>query len=638
VEPRRRRVGGDRDGAAPPGERRGAGTHPLFLRAPGAAPAHSPGVPLDPGLRAEAEARFGHDFGAVRLHTDAAAGEAARGINAAAFTLATRIYFAPGTYAPGTAAGRRLLGHELAHVVQQGRGGAHAPSPLPGSALERGARSAGEALAGGSGPVRVEGASAPGIARDVPSLFAGVPPETLSREELDREVALLRAWLRENGIVHVDRDRVQATLEHLESVLADRERRGASPGPRRPAPAPAPAGPDRAQFRGMVNADIEREVLAIRSLDRSVPVAEERGREMEAEMRTRDDEVRREAAAEREAEALRARAEQVLREMNETRVRGMLEVRARYPMLALAERNGTALNAVAELVIGLVPVVGQLAGLYEALSGRTLLNEDRISTGWRVFGGILAVLPMAGGIIRGGARAAEMVAAIALRARTSVNGVVRTLTGLDHLAAQEAALVRAMREAGAAEQRRAVATVLEALGEEERVLAREAHTAEVALNRQVMEGGVEISREAMIALLRRVRENPVVRRIFEVARPGRPAREVADEMMEEVLPAFEQRTGLTHEVVGPGHPHYHPRNVAIRGHGIFIAQDLLHDPDKLIEELAHDMFSYFVAGAEFEAPRRLPTVGGPFHAGSHLDMLLEAWRAGRVLSVEQVVL
>jgi hypothetical protein len=53
------------------------------------------------------------------VHTDAHAGETARAVDARAFTLGTKIVFAPGEYAPDTAAGKRLMAHELAHVMQQ---------------------------------------------------------------------------------------------------------------------------------------------------------------------------------------------------------------------------------------------------------------------------------------------------------------------------------------------------------------------------------------------------------------------------------------------------------------------------------------------------------------------------------------
>ena len=82
------------------------------------------GTPLPRHLRTEFETRLGADLGAVRLHSDAGAGSAARALGARAFTLGQHVGFAPGRYAPGTSAGRRLLGHELAHTVQHRRGAA----------------------------------------------------------------------------------------------------------------------------------------------------------------------------------------------------------------------------------------------------------------------------------------------------------------------------------------------------------------------------------------------------------------------------------------------------------------------------------------------------------------------------------
>ena len=78
------------------------------------------GKPMSPGLRAFFEPAFGHDFSAVRLHTDAEAGRAARAVRARAYTYGEAILFGPGEYAPQSTEGRRLLAHELAHVVQQG--------------------------------------------------------------------------------------------------------------------------------------------------------------------------------------------------------------------------------------------------------------------------------------------------------------------------------------------------------------------------------------------------------------------------------------------------------------------------------------------------------------------------------------
>ncbi len=78
-----------------------------------------PGQPLNPAIRAFFEPRFGHDFSKVRIHADAQASESARAVNARAFTAGRDVVFGKGEYAPGTGEGRRLLAHELTHVVQQ---------------------------------------------------------------------------------------------------------------------------------------------------------------------------------------------------------------------------------------------------------------------------------------------------------------------------------------------------------------------------------------------------------------------------------------------------------------------------------------------------------------------------------------
>lgn len=82
----------------------------------------SPGRPLDAEARAFFEPRFGHDFSRVRVHADGAAGQSARAVNALAYTVGRDIVFGSGQYAPRTHEGRRLLAHELAHVIQQGAG------------------------------------------------------------------------------------------------------------------------------------------------------------------------------------------------------------------------------------------------------------------------------------------------------------------------------------------------------------------------------------------------------------------------------------------------------------------------------------------------------------------------------------
>jgi hypothetical protein len=97
-----------------------------LLRAPAAASVAaataSGGAPLPEGARERFEPRFGHDLSTVRVHTGPQAAASAHELNAHAYTFGQDVVFGAGQYDPGSAAGQRLLAHELAHVVQQGDG------------------------------------------------------------------------------------------------------------------------------------------------------------------------------------------------------------------------------------------------------------------------------------------------------------------------------------------------------------------------------------------------------------------------------------------------------------------------------------------------------------------------------------
>lgn len=82
-------------------------------------PAGSGGIPLPRVTQSFMEERFKSDFNKVRVHNDGAADNVARELNARAFTRGNDIYFGAGRYQPETTQGKRLLAHELAHVVQQ---------------------------------------------------------------------------------------------------------------------------------------------------------------------------------------------------------------------------------------------------------------------------------------------------------------------------------------------------------------------------------------------------------------------------------------------------------------------------------------------------------------------------------------
>ncbi|MDH3976797.1 MAG: DUF4157 domain-containing protein, partial [Deltaproteobacteria bacterium] len=88
------------------------------------------GQALPDDTRSFMEPRFGYDFGNVRVHTDSRADSMASSINARAFTHKNNIVFKQGHYSPGSSDGKKLIAHELTHVVQQNPGIARKASPV----------------------------------------------------------------------------------------------------------------------------------------------------------------------------------------------------------------------------------------------------------------------------------------------------------------------------------------------------------------------------------------------------------------------------------------------------------------------------------------------------------------------------
>jgi hypothetical protein len=122
--------------------------------------------------------RFQYDFSRVRIHTDHDAAESARLLKARAYTVGSDVVFAAGAYAPDQAEGRRLLAHELAHVVQSDPGGT-----TGGGAVELDARRAAHQILWTSGPVRPAASAVPGVllrqeeaAEPSPEPPAALPP------------------------------------------------------------------------------------------------------------------------------------------------------------------------------------------------------------------------------------------------------------------------------------------------------------------------------------------------------------------------------------------------------------------------------------------------------------------------------
>jgi hypothetical protein len=130
-----------------------------------------PARPLDAATRAFMEPRFGHDFSQVRVHTDSLAADSARSVNARAYTSGRNLVFGEGQYAPHSSQGRRLIAHELTHVVQQNGAARHGALTVnrAGDRFEREADAAARLVAAGGSAHISPASGAPAIQREPPA-------------------------------------------------------------------------------------------------------------------------------------------------------------------------------------------------------------------------------------------------------------------------------------------------------------------------------------------------------------------------------------------------------------------------------------------------------------------------------------
>ena len=143
---------------------------PATMTTPGRSGEH-----LELTTRLLMESRFGQDFSSVRVYTDSAAARSAEAMAARAYTVGHDIVFGEGQYAPTTTEGKQTLAHELAHVVQQRRGGV-APEGRSNASHEQDAHQVAVAVASGASGVLVQAANSPGLAKEA-------DPEIEEREE-----------------------------------------------------------------------------------------------------------------------------------------------------------------------------------------------------------------------------------------------------------------------------------------------------------------------------------------------------------------------------------------------------------------------------------------------------------------------
>jgi hypothetical protein len=124
------------------------------------------GAGLGDTVRRDMETAFGADFRGVRVHTDARADTLSRSLGARAFATGSDLFFRSGEFSPGSPDGRKLLAHELTHVVQQGGTAAPLQRALevgpPDDVYEREADAAARAVAAGE-RVAVAGAGTAGL-------------------------------------------------------------------------------------------------------------------------------------------------------------------------------------------------------------------------------------------------------------------------------------------------------------------------------------------------------------------------------------------------------------------------------------------------------------------------------------------
>ena len=235
------------------------------------------GTPLPPALRAEMETRFGESFASVRIHDDASAHDSAEHLEANAYAVGNRVVFNAGRFAPHSLDGKRLLAHELAHVIQQRRGGA-TPSPAGEPMLEAHADQAAGRVSAGL-PAQVSGNSAPGVQRD---------PDQKKKRKNNRPAR--RSNSAEDADFEGDSDHAERKTDKKRSQDRERERKVAGKSHRQIAADEADKELNRlekqAQAPGANQQSPQRHDRRLKKFQRVLPAA--RGSQLDKNLRTGD--------------------------------------------------------------------------------------------------------------------------------------------------------------------------------------------------------------------------------------------------------------------------------------------------------------------------------------------------------------
>ncbi|MCE9669110.1 DUF4157 domain-containing protein [Myxococcus stipitatus] len=230
------------------------------------------------------EQRFGHDFSRVRLHTDARAAASAERVYARAYTVGSHVVFGAGQFSPSTQSGRELLGHELAHTIQQRSVGAAPPSTAPDGAFERSAEAAGRDVASGRFVTTALPASGVGLS------LSAAPLEAYTDDMLARANAEVLQRLKQASYPGRDRDvdRHMALRREIErraraAAVAEAEAvvRGTEPAPKEKPQRP----PTKFNPGGFTNDDIYAGVKAREAAEKAREARERQARRLEEEGR-----------------------------------------------------------------------------------------------------------------------------------------------------------------------------------------------------------------------------------------------------------------------------------------------------------------------------------------------------------------
>lgn len=400
----------------------------------------SPGQPLDAAARAYFEPRFGRDFSHVRMHAGAEAAESARALKALAYVVGPHIVWGGVIRAPDSYAGRRLLAHELAHVIQQG---AATPScPLPNAAQERDAEDASRAVAAGE-TAQVRARSRPGVAAQPEAAQPDVRTVKISDIEAHvRHVMDKPGYGVQDGHAQFNRDPHGAwTMMRHSHFRNDDERLSFALGVLESLMGMDGSVVDRGElYRQLLKYELEMQGQT--ALVVHTPLTKEESQRL-GQLRA--------ASEQREYEAYLAEVKRLKEEADKRTVAhgGVYSGAATTDLydyyigtsVREAEREIVEVTPYAvSMMLDFAPVIGQLKAVIEGVVGKDLITGDKLAPWQRGLGILLAIIPEAKGIFTAGRDGIKLLAkgvAAADKSADEAAKIYRIAKGASRLSTEE---------------------------------------------------------------------------------------------------------------------------------------------------------------------------------------------------------